>query len=157
MRNLARQECQSDPCMNGGTCLDKYLDYECKCLEGWEGKMCEKDINECARFAGSDLGCQNGATCINKPGIYEWENFFLTIFQFSTIDHLLNNFGKFLRCVCPAGWYGLHCTRRSNDCSSGPQGELCGHGTCITQTTGSKGYTCICEQVMIWNLKKKKI
>ncbi|KAK6644342.1 hypothetical protein RUM43_000609 [Polyplax serrata] len=120
IRNLARRECQKDPCMNGGTCFDKYLDYECRCMEGWEGRVCEKDVNECAKFAGTDLGCQNGASCINKPGTYE--------------------------CICAAGWYGLHCTRRSNDCSSGSHGELCGHGTCVTLTTGAKGFTCICDQ-----------
>lgn len=34
--------------------------------------MCDADVNECAIFAGTDLGCQNGATCVNKPGGYEW-------------------------------------------------------------------------------------
>lgn len=40
----------------------------------------------------------------------------------------------------------MHCTRRSVDCSSGGSStELCGHGTCISQTTGI-GYKCICDQ-----------
>lgn len=37
----------------------------------FQGDTCEKDVNECAVFAGTDLGCQNGATCINKAGSYE--------------------------------------------------------------------------------------
>jgi hypothetical protein len=36
-----------------------------------QGPTCEDDVNECARFVGTDLGCQNGATCSNKPGSYE--------------------------------------------------------------------------------------
>lgn len=30
------------------------------------------DVNECARFLGTDLGCQNGATCRNLPGTYRY-------------------------------------------------------------------------------------
>ena len=71
IRNLTKNECQNDPCLNGGTCLDRYLDFECQCEKGWEGKRCEKDVNECAQFQGTDLGCQNGATCNNKRGTYE--------------------------------------------------------------------------------------
>jgi cubilin len=29
------------------------------------------DVNECAKYVGTDLGCQNGATCINTVGSYE--------------------------------------------------------------------------------------
>lgn len=36
-----------------------------------KGPNCDTDVNECAIFAGTDLGCQNGATCINKHGGYE--------------------------------------------------------------------------------------
>lgn len=36
-----------------------------------QGLLCNVDVNECAHFAGTDLGCQNGATCINKLGTYE--------------------------------------------------------------------------------------
>ncbi|KAL0271771.1 UNVERIFIED_CONTAM: hypothetical protein PYX00_008763 [Menopon gallinae] len=119
-RNLLRNECRRDPCLNGGTCLDRYLGYECRCPEGWEGKKCEKDVNECAKFAGTDLGCQNGATCINTRGSYE--------------------------CHCAPGWHGLHCLRRSNDCNSGSAAELCGHGICVSQSNDPRGYTCICSQ-----------
>lgn len=37
-----------------------------------KGNACEIDVDECKRFSGTDLGCQNGATCINKPGSYEY-------------------------------------------------------------------------------------
>lgn len=32
--------------------------------------MCDEDVNECASFAGTDLGCQNGASCTNTQGSY---------------------------------------------------------------------------------------
>ena len=68
---LTTDECSSNPCKNGATCQDLYNDYFCQCPDEWEGPLCNKDVDECARFAGTDLGCQNGATCINRPGTYE--------------------------------------------------------------------------------------
>ena len=29
-----------------------------QCPDAWEGDRCDVDVNECARFAGTDLGCQ---------------------------------------------------------------------------------------------------
>ncbi|KAF4522096.1 hypothetical protein B566_EDAN011247, partial [Ephemera danica] len=117
---LRRNECNSNPCQNGGTCEDSYNSFRCRCPPNWEGETCSSDVNECARFVGTDLGCQNGATCINRPGSYE--------------------------CLCPAGKYGLHCTRTSNDCSSGSATELCGQGTCVNQNVNGLGFVCICDQ-----------
>jgi hypothetical protein len=54
----------------------------------------------------------------------------------------------FASCLCTSGWYGLHCTQRSDDCMSSSSEELCGHGTCVNiKTTGSRSYKCICDQV----------
>lgn len=61
----------SHPCQNGGTCYSMYETFKCECPNNWEGSNCGQDVNECARFSGTDLGCQNGAECINKPGSYE--------------------------------------------------------------------------------------
>lgn len=72
MTSLTTNECDSTPCENGGTCQDLYKDFSCICPTGWEGSTCEKDVNECAIYAGTDLGCQNGATCTNKLGSYEY-------------------------------------------------------------------------------------
>ncbi|GFG35967.1 hypothetical protein Cfor_02931, partial [Coptotermes formosanus] len=118
---LTTDECASNPCHNGGTCIDSYSGFFCRCPSNWEGLLCNVDVNECAHFAGTDLGCQNGATCINKPGTYE--------------------------CVCASGWYGVHCVQQSDDCLNSTPEERCGHGTCVNQkTTGGRGYKCICDQ-----------
>lgn len=68
---LMRDHCKSYPCQNGGTCFNMFETYRCECPSNWEGPSCSMDVNECARYAGTDLGCQNGATCINNPGSYE--------------------------------------------------------------------------------------
>lgn len=124
LTNLLNQnECSSNPCQNGGSCIDTYNGYLCRCLPTYEGPNCEQDVNECARFIGTDLGCQNGARCINTPGSY--------------------------RCECSANWHGVHCTEEHNDCNQASNEALCGHGTCINVKrvqSGQAKYTCICNQ-----------
>lgn len=34
-------DCESNPCHNGGTCIDKVSVYQCICADGWEGDHCE--------------------------------------------------------------------------------------------------------------------
>ena len=45
-----------NPCENGGICLDQIGSYECDCFNtGYEGDLCDVDIDECLLFP-----CQNG-------------------------------------------------------------------------------------------------
>ena len=37
-------ECASNPCANGGICLDQLNEYECHCLEGWDGPTCTQGM-----------------------------------------------------------------------------------------------------------------
>ena len=73
-RRLNTDDCASNPCSNGGTCVNTYSGYFCQCPDNWEGSRCDEDVNECSRFAGTDLGCQNGATCQNTPGAYRFQD-----------------------------------------------------------------------------------
>lgn len=34
-------DCESNPCKNGGTCIDGVNSYKCICSGGWEGAYCE--------------------------------------------------------------------------------------------------------------------
>ena len=34
-------DCESNPCRNGGTCIDGVNSYTCICSGGWEGAHCE--------------------------------------------------------------------------------------------------------------------
>ncbi|XP_013116992.2 cubilin homolog [Stomoxys calcitrans] len=119
--NLAIDECAvaTNPCKNGGTCFDGYKDYHCECPEGWRGKTCQEDVDECYLWAGSDLGCQNNAICTNTPGGY--------------------------KCTCPKGFTGTHCRLRTLICQQPSSAELCGHGICVP-ANNHQGYTCICDQ-----------
>nr|XP_054763104.1 exoglucanase A-like [Lytechinus pictus] len=41
-------ECSSDPCRNGGTCIDGINSYTCSCRTGYTGNICDQDVDECA-------------------------------------------------------------------------------------------------------------
>ncbi|XP_068124314.1 growth arrest-specific protein 6 isoform X2 [Hyperolius riggenbachi] len=62
-----RDQCSSNPCHKPGSdiCIDLQGDFYCHCKNGWMGKTCNTDINECAVRNGD---CSH--YCINKPGSY---------------------------------------------------------------------------------------
>ena len=33
-------DCKTNPCMNGGTCIDGVNRYTCKCVPGYTGRNC---------------------------------------------------------------------------------------------------------------------
>ena len=62
-------------CMCEFVCIFVYVDapnlsYNVYQFVLYQGRTCEEDVNECAVYMGTDLGCQNGATCINTRGGY---------------------------------------------------------------------------------------
>uniref|UniRef100_A0A7G3AGB7 Cubilin n=1 Tax=Lutzomyia longipalpis TaxID=7200 RepID=A0A7G3AGB7_LUTLO len=119
MTKLTEDNCRSNPCNNGGTCVDIFDGFICHCPANYQGATCVYDVNECERFEGTDLGCQNGATCMNSYGSYF--------------------------CHCPPGFHGVHCTKRDTNCTTATSGELCGHGVCV-HTDDPTGYRCLCDQ-----------
>ena len=51
--------CESDPCVNGGTCVvvDPFSSM-CMCLAGYSGPVCEVNIDECLT-----ADCSQGTSC----------------------------------------------------------------------------------------------
>uniref|UniRef100_A0A3Q2D6K0 Protein crumbs homolog 1-like n=1 Tax=Cyprinodon variegatus TaxID=28743 RepID=A0A3Q2D6K0_CYPVA len=58
-------ECESAPCLHGGSCQDLVNSFQCVCPGGFTGVFCEVDINEC-----DSNPCLNGATCENGANSY---------------------------------------------------------------------------------------
>ena len=39
--SLDINECSSQPCLNGGRCVDAVNGYTCDCVQGWDGVHCD--------------------------------------------------------------------------------------------------------------------
>lgn len=55
-------DCASNPCTHGGTCVDGIQSYECVCAFGFIGTHCES------------MGCLNGGTAITPGALPIWIN-----------------------------------------------------------------------------------
>ncbi|XP_008846660.1 growth arrest-specific protein 6 [Nannospalax galili] len=66
VQNLPDQ-CTPNPCDKKGTqtCNDLMGNFFCLCRTGWEGRLCDKDVDECGQKNG---GCSQ--VCHNKPGSF---------------------------------------------------------------------------------------
>ncbi|XP_071941000.1 uncharacterized protein [Antedon mediterranea] len=60
-------DCESEPCLNGGTCLDGVSQYTCTCTEQWEDANCTTDVDECTE---GKYECDVHASCNNTIGSY---------------------------------------------------------------------------------------
>uniref|UniRef100_A0A669DQK6 Cubilin n=1 Tax=Oreochromis niloticus TaxID=8128 RepID=A0A669DQK6_ORENI len=121
LQTVQRVSCSSNPCQNGGTCLNLLNSYHCICPSNWGGPNCATDVNECQVYSGTSQGCQNGATCVNTAGSFT--------------------------CSCSPEWHGTLCTMRYDDCRNAGS-DLCVHGLCIDADrviAGQPKYQCICE------------
>ena len=58
-------DCEDQPCLNGGTCQDDVSGYLCVCVEGFTGTTCEIETDEC--LSGP---CENGGVCVDEPSDY---------------------------------------------------------------------------------------
>uniref|UniRef100_UPI003AB05949 delta-like protein 4 n=1 Tax=Centroberyx gerrardi TaxID=166262 RepID=UPI003AB05949 len=83
------RECDSQPCRNGGRCLDTESGYRCACPQGFEGTHCEHRMLTCA-----------DTPCFHKGKCRERDN------------------GRTYMCECPAGYTGLNCEKKVDKCTS---------------------------------------
>jgi hypothetical protein len=58
-------DCDPNPCQNGGLCVDGVDSYTCQCQPGYTGDDCEIDIDDC-----DPDPCQNGGTCVDGVNSY---------------------------------------------------------------------------------------
>ncbi|NWH64300.1 FBLN7 protein, partial [Geococcyx californianus] len=148
-------DCSSNPCANGGTCMDGNQSYTCLCPRGWSGPSCQSPIYACRcpdwvtlsnasfsrqpRCAEGHLGsrrcsCDTGFQMQAGGLCHDVDE--CQLFQYNPQTRLclhecLNLPGSY-RCLCPPG-YLLHADRNTcedvNECAGKQhnctQGDLC--------------------------------
>ncbi|CAH3160925.1 unnamed protein product, partial [Pocillopora meandrina] len=67
--HAAESNCVQNPCKNNATCQSGFTKkgYRCLCTAGFEGPICERDIDECV---GGSHSCSPDAYCNNTKGSY---------------------------------------------------------------------------------------
>ncbi|XP_068860499.1 coagulation factor VII [Aphelocoma coerulescens] len=55
-------QCASNPCQNGGICDDQFQDYVCRCPVEYEGKNCEKAVDDKLKCILDNGGCTQYCT-----------------------------------------------------------------------------------------------
>ncbi|XP_041479272.1 sushi, von Willebrand factor type A, EGF and pentraxin domain-containing protein 1-like [Lytechinus variegatus] len=142
-------ECNSQPCQNNATCMDKLESYSCLCAPGFSGDNCEVNIDECGSYP-----CLNGATCIDGINTYNCQC--TPGYEGSGCDRDIDecllspcqnngtciNYDGYYVCLCMEGFHGHDCEQEINACSPDP----CLNGaTCEIFPGDVLGYRCICS------------
>uniref|UniRef100_A0A4W2F136 Uncharacterized protein n=1 Tax=Bos indicus x Bos taurus TaxID=30522 RepID=A0A4W2F136_BOBOX len=140
--NVEINECASNPCGEGASCVDGENGFRCLCPPG---PRCQQDVDECA----SPSPCGPHGTCTNLAG-----SFSCTCHEGYSgpscdqdIDDCDPNpclnggscqdgVGSF-SCSCLPGFAGPRCARDVDECLSSP----CGSGTCTDHVAS---FTCTC-------------
>jgi len=132
-------ECLSLPCQNNATCIDGVDTYNCHCAEGFQGTLCETEINECNEF----LPCANNATCFDLVADYSCTCQSTLSFASQVLYGGRNCSVALVGCQRNACENGATCRpvlidERTNnqsyvcDCMSGYYGTLCSVATAVS-------------------------
>lgn len=130
-------DCQQQPCFNGGTCTDMGSTYQCRCPVGFRGQQCESSATSC-----DESPCLNDGTCsmtgdmyhCRCPSGFTGDNCGVEVDECASNPCLnggrcIDEFDGF-RCICRPGYSGATCHDNPNDCSLQPclNGATCHDG-----------------------------
>ncbi|KAF7287760.1 hypothetical protein GWI33_003394 [Rhynchophorus ferrugineus] len=114
-----------NPCLNGGTCIDKVNEFRCQCIPGYVGRICQNRVDYCVTKP-----CANGGTCLQVLNDYKCrcQPGFGGKDCSEEVDECLSNPCKnggtctskprSFECRCPTGFQGKDCSESSNGAAS---------------------------------------
>lgn len=119
----AGDACAPSPCLNGSACSSAAdAGAICTCAAGWEGKLCDENIDDCATAGCAHAtGCTDGLndfTCACESG---WQGKLCdTAVGGCTENPCMHatgceNQGNDYVCSCEAGWFGKNCDTFCDD------------------------------------------
>ena len=118
-------ECFSSPCLNG-TCNDMVNMFSCTCHDGYDGTICDHEINECDVFE----PCQNAAQCFDLVADYRCE-----------CPIYADNTGGMAEIL----YAGKNCSVQLMACDAHEcQNDAWCRPYLIAETLKTQNYTCIC-------------
>lgn len=139
-------DCATNPCQNGGSCVDKVNGFKCICPAGYAGPLCQTDIDDCQ----ADNPCLNGGSCADLVNSFRCicvPGFTGSLCQTNVDDcltkpcsnggvchDLVNDY----RCACKPGFTGKDCSVEINECTAS---SCFNGGTCVDRVNG---FQCKC-------------
>ncbi|CAG2243608.1 E3.2.1.4 [Mytilus edulis] len=116
-------ECMNSPCQNGGTCTDMVNGFTCACYDGYTGKLCDIDIDECT----TNMPCMNEGICSNTFGGFQCscQVGYTGNLCGTDIDECTTNMPCMNEGICSNTLGGFQCS-----CQVGYTGNLCGTEQC---------------------------
>ncbi|XP_059196299.1 protein crumbs homolog 1 [Centropristis striata] len=142
-------QCSPNPCQNRALCRLRGDGYSCFCVPGFQGALCQIDVNECV-----SQPCRNGATCVDRVGRFSClcSPGFTGATCEVQIDECqsqpclnggscYDDFGGF-SCTCLSGFQGHRCEINIDECQEQPcqNGALC--------IDGVNDYSCDCSHTV---------
>ncbi|XP_053403598.1 scavenger receptor cysteine-rich type 1 protein M160-like isoform X2 [Mercenaria mercenaria] len=156
--DLEYDACIETTCLNNGTCKDLLKGFECACSIGFDGDICQNNINDC-----EPSPCRNGGSCEDRVNGYKCYciSGYAGINCQIDIDECLsqpcenngecsdrmNGYG----CWCAQGYGGDRCQIDIDECSSSP----CANGGICEDLVNE--YKCHCAEKFEGNQCEKKI
>ncbi|KAI0218171.1 hypothetical protein LSAT2_030102 [Lamellibrachia satsuma] len=107
-------DCAPAPCGNH-TCVDKLGGYDCRCDDGFTGRHCQVNIDDC-----TDNACENNATCVDGVASYTClcrESFYGNFCEHEIINGGWGDWGDWSQCSRSCGGGN---TTRHRLCDSPP-------------------------------------